>query len=586
VARMFPTNRPRQGTRSALERKLYYELKQHLGDPFLVFHGVRFARRTAQGTDREGDFIIVHPAFGILIIEVKAGDVHYDGRTNTWLINGEERESPIAQVHAERYAVEAHVRSHPSTKRFARSLTYDTAVWFLTCHRQQLHLPDMPDTNLLFAEDVYEQQYDQAMTTILRQRGRQQRTLHQREIQDLIKAFSPTFDLHSDLRTRMDVNRLALEQITAEQFETLFRILSHQRQLLIPGASGTGKTVLAYEAAWRFAEQGDRVLFLCQSPYLAGWLQAEYARSDKTPKPPLAIHYPKSLAAELHARVQKSATHLEVLSNLGGQQQLGDAMRECIALLHARHAQGWHYDTIIIDEGQDIESNLFQAVLPLLRDQTNGRFFVFYDEAQRIDFPTPWVPPKHGMVKMEDLTDNCRNTKSVFDFMQEFHPLRHAQRMTFPEEGPLGEPVRWIAPRATNGQTPDDALEATLLTILLQLIGHEHVFAEHILIVSFRSEAKSRFLTWKEHWKGQLALRHIKEKDRPGVIPFLTVRAAKGLESDVVIFVELDGLPQADTTKREKLIYLGASRCRHSLIVLGTLQELTQGKALQQQLML
>lgn len=115
MARMYPSDAPSHGTTSPAEKKLYYWFKENLSDVFVVFHGVRFVGQPRPGVkaDREGDFIILHPDFGFLIIEVKGGQsVSYDATKDVWTINGRElQESPIEQAYAERRAIQDYIKS-------------------------------------------------------------------------------------------------------------------------------------------------------------------------------------------------------------------------------------------------------------------------------------------------------------------------------------------------------------------------------------------------------------------------------------------------------------------------------------------
>lgn len=48
----------------------------------------------------------------------------------------------------------------------------------------------------------------------------------------------------------------------------MLNFLEEQKSVLINGAAGTGKTLIAVERAIRFANQGQKVLFLCYNKYL------------------------------------------------------------------------------------------------------------------------------------------------------------------------------------------------------------------------------------------------------------------------------------------------------------------------------
>ena len=58
------------------ERQVFEALKS-LPDTYTVFHSLRWNRRVGRRIQYgEADFCVCHPQFGILVIEVKSGDIH------------------------------------------------------------------------------------------------------------------------------------------------------------------------------------------------------------------------------------------------------------------------------------------------------------------------------------------------------------------------------------------------------------------------------------------------------------------------------------------------------------------------------
>ena len=81
MARMFPERLPAE-VKSEAERRLFDIFKSEFSDDFVVFHGVRWlARRRGGGaTDGEADFVVAHPHYGVLVLEVKDIDRPGGGR--------------------------------------------------------------------------------------------------------------------------------------------------------------------------------------------------------------------------------------------------------------------------------------------------------------------------------------------------------------------------------------------------------------------------------------------------------------------------------------------------------------------------
>ena len=69
----------------------------HLGDEWVIRWGFYYE------TDREGDFLILGPSGGVLVLEVKGGELRKLSTTGRW--EGPDRDHPVAQLLAEWHAV-------------------------------------------------------------------------------------------------------------------------------------------------------------------------------------------------------------------------------------------------------------------------------------------------------------------------------------------------------------------------------------------------------------------------------------------------------------------------------------------------
>src|SRR5690606_25597631 len=79
--------------------------------------------------------------------------------------------------------------------------------------------------------------------------------------------------LRPHLARRISDDEKAIEALTREQ-ALILEQLDDNPQMAIPGAAGTGKTILALEKAMRCAEAGARTLFVCFNSALAGHLSS------------------------------------------------------------------------------------------------------------------------------------------------------------------------------------------------------------------------------------------------------------------------------------------------------------------------
>lgn len=86
MAVFIPSVKPEDFNNSYGEKKVYEALRS-LSDRYTVFYSLSWVGINESRTIGEADFVIFHPDKGILVIEVKSGEIEYkDGewiQTNT-----------------------------------------------------------------------------------------------------------------------------------------------------------------------------------------------------------------------------------------------------------------------------------------------------------------------------------------------------------------------------------------------------------------------------------------------------------------------------------------------------------------------
>jgi superfamily I DNA and RNA helicase len=190
-----------------------------------------------------------------------------------------------------------------------------------------------------------------------------------------------------------------------------------------------------------------------------------------------------------------------------------------------------------------------------------------------------WFETQPG--KRIELRRNLRNASAIYAEMRIFNPAL----------APLAEDS--VAPRGSvdfhgtiKGRTEDEraAKEAKkLLDVLRKYIQREHVHADDILIISCRTQEMSKLFHLHKvaainpELRRAFPFQQLSADLHPGLVKVTTIQAAQGLESDIVILAELDGL-QTIRGNRANRIYTAISRARHRLEVLGTQQELLQAQ--------
>lgn len=574
MAHMYPEGGPTKDTTSDAERRIYDLLRHTLDDDYSVFHSVPWADKQENGRIENGeiDFIIVHPQHGILLFEVKGGGISYDGATKQWLTHNRHGETkdikdPLLQASKSMHRLKQHLKRVPATKPYATAYWLSYAAWLPDCEWEpgSIPLPHVQDdlildSTALLAPDVAIEQLFQRTHPV------HVPPMSPEAHAALINVFAPSRTIQPLLKDAIRADEVQLVRLTDTQYRRLDMLL-HYPRVAVRGAAGTGKTVLALEAARRYAQQELDVLVICVNPRLAEWVQGTVQAEPDAIRQRISVHHIDALLLLLTNQAQQTLGALRGV-DLGRREDLGDERQQArlgshfARCVNALEASGKlpRYDAIVIDEAQDIERPIWTPLYKLLRDRQNGRFLVFYDPAQRLD-DGDWTPIIANGHRELFLTDNCRNTQAIFSVAHQFYT-----GLDLPIcDGPAGRPVECrdpsaLAPTVPAGADRDRAaLERTLDT----LINQQGVAPHHILVVTCRSQKASAIYAGRTLGTHHLTAKLGSRDER--AVPVVTVRSAKGLEADVVILTELEGIER--NAKRSNLLYVATSRAKHHLIV-------------------
>jgi len=201
-----------------------------------------------------------------------------------------------------------------------------------------------------------------------------------------------------------------------------------------------------------------------------------------------------------------------------------------------------------VDEGQDFPENWWVALKLLLNQPDDGIFYFFHDSNQNI-FGKGWQPPLEEAPF--SLTKNCRNTQKIHSYVLQFYS-GHDSTIAL---GPEGKDVEIVSYPSNNNAL----LRSTLSRLLHRLVVEENVARKDIVILTTKQKQ-----SLQNQVVGQFV---IKANPNPSTNEILcnTIGRFKGLESPVVILVETE---MNNSNYLKKLLYVGASRARHQLIIL------------------
>lgn len=209
--------------------------------------------------------------------------------------------------------------------------------------------------------------------------------------------------VHRSITDHLSRVHTAIDELTAEQLHVI-RTLHGVRRALIPGAAGSGKTIVACEKAMRLADAGLKTLLLCHNPWLARHLE-EMTKASLVEVHPFGdwVAAVAGQAARTSAQWQRHEEPPEEL--------LWAALER---LLDA----GTSWQAVIVDEGQDFRTSWWLLVDAAV-DAGTGLLYVFADDHQRLHGADRQYP---GFDQTYTLSRNCRNSGHVYAAMRGLVP--------------------------------------------------------------------------------------------------------------------------------------------------------------------
>lgn len=558
MARMYPAQLdPTDHNIPRSERTVFDALRDQLDDQFVVFHSAAWLGRGQRGelNDGEADFVVAHPHWGWLVLEIKGGEIEYDARVA--------RSNGRSQWFSTDYFGKRHQLKHDPFEQAKRSkITLQNKIGELEGWNNREfsrgHAVVFPD--VCADLPVVPAQFDPAILIDGRDMGRlaqridgvyrawrggyDVKPLGNDGLALLIALLAPTFTMHSLLAARIGNDQARVLTLTKQQFSILNN-LRRKRRALISGCAGSGKTALAVEKATRLArDEGMRVLLACYNARLADALRVQLGQ------------IPNITVANFHQFAVQQARAAELDSQRPTTMSEDDYFSYHLPdlLLSAAEAlPEQRFDALIVDEGQDF--------LPLWWDGLQAQLvpqpimYIFYDDNQRLYSASDRFPIDDDPLF---LSVNCRNTQTIHAIAWQFYKSLDADQIT--AEGPEG-----VAIELRHVATPTDEREV-LAALLQQLIKQEKVDPQQIAILTRRSP---RALGWADTTIGGVIVR---EQPR-GKLQTLccTIKSFKGMESPVVIIA---GLGEGDEDEAEQdtaldaLLYVACSRATSHLIVL------------------
>lgn len=533
------------------ERQVAKALLETLDQDWVVFHSYSWLRSRLQRSkaylkEGEADFVLLHPKYGLLVLEVKGGEILYDVETGLWQQNHHSMKDPFKQAQTNMHALLEQVRDRAAAVcGGGLPFAFGYAVVLPSCNFDG-HLPPGAHPSILFgARDLPElgRRIEAALRHWSPSSTKGMAAAEFKAVKGaLVGSFRPVVATSGKISEDEEI----LVRLTEDQTEQLSGLLENQRAA-VEGVAGSGKTLLALLRAETFAAEGKQTLFLCYNKKLAEVLALRVAGIAN-----LAV---TSFHRLCHDLCLEAGLVFEVPAGVAESTRFwsDDAPELMVEALERKPEI--RYDALVVDEAQDFQALWWLALEKLCREP-GGPMYIFYDRSQNLFGNSLDFPIHQPLYKLKT---NCRNTKSIAAGCANAigSPIR---TLSFSPQGEAPE-VRVVeSAEQARGECED---------LLNLYVGRDGLSVSKLAILSTKRREKSCL-------SGEKLGKHVLTEDLGewqagrGVC-FSTVKGFKGLEADVVILIEAGEFHPTFFSRQD--LYVAASRAKHRLHVLTTSKE-------------
>ncbi|MBT6053387.1 MAG: ATP-binding domain-containing protein [Candidatus Scalindua sp.] len=541
------------------ERLLYIKFKNDKSaTKFYVLHSV-FTNYHFKNITGELDFLVLAPGHGIFAIEVKHGGVRRKG--GTWFYENRHgkvtatKKSPFDQVSGTMNSIRAFLLSKLADKkenyRFSKIL-FGTGVAFTSMNefvdfgqeahswqiltRQSMKLPvyNYIDTLSKGLHNQHKRKswYDVNLSIPT-----------DKDCKKIIQILRGDFDIdYSEINKIIDSDYL-IEEHTKEQFH-LLDILNYNDRCLIQGPAGTGKTIMAIEAARRKILAGKKVALLCFNRGLGLKLKKslEYLFENKMER---------SFSGTFHTFMSDNT---KLASPVSGDDKT-DFYKETLPfefLLQNEYIpEEEKYDLLILDESQDLITPFYIEVFNsmLKGGLKDGSWVLFGDFSNQAIYLNNPIESINLLNEISTFTNfpplkiNCRNTKKIASHNT---LLTGVDKPDFTGKSIDGDSIVDVFP-SKNKQV--ECVEDVMKELL-----KEGVPIEKVTLLSPK-RIENTFI------KDSLFVNELISNG----LTFSTIHSFKGLENTIIIIL---GFEEITSEESKRLLYVGISRARQKLYLI------------------
>ncbi|MFZ2865107.1 MAG: NERD domain-containing protein [Ignavibacteriaceae bacterium] len=531
MVRMIPSEYSDMN-KSEAEKHLYYKLSESFGEDWTIFHSYSIEGRNKSNKiiDVEIDFLLINKELGILVLEVKGGQIKCEA--GNWYQNSQPMKDPYKQALNNKYAIKNYLKKYFNAEPpFAIGHSVCFPDSFLPSEDISSTHKDITLTGLnlnYISESLY---------NIMKNQKSIDYKIDSKMFKTLEKAFSIVFDYGCSIADKFGLEERKVFSLTEQQCEFLIFISEHKK-VLVKGCAGSGKTVMAVKKAKQLASQGKKVLLLCYNVMLSENLAFE------------TKDYPNITAKTFHNfcgfEIDKAGLETGPAATTADffQRELPEKFMELLE----KHSI--KFDAVIVDEGQDFKEDYWISISELVKE--DGHFYVFYDPDQNI-FKSDLKLPDLGDPFL--LNKNCRNTKKIFNELKKFASME----IRISDEAPEGTDIILCELKDKS------QLRNKLSQILHNLISNQNLKEKQIVILGTHRLNNTSLGGDRSIGKFTIVENGFADTN---TVPYYTCMKYKGLEADVIILLDYED----ERWENDAVKYTAISRAKHMLYILKVIK--------------
>jgi NERD domain protein len=555
MARMIPaTISP--DVKSPAERMIYSWLSDLEWENCIVLHSLGMAEHVDK-IFGEIDFVVIADE-GVLCIEVKGGIVKRQGGDwhfiNRYGKDFTKKEGPYQQAQGNEQSLRLYLEKRLKNKqdpicRCAYANCVMTPDCVIDADDNIEIIPEITFDKRNTKEDLpkfFERSFKYWKDKTMEKHHFSGRHLQDEDKERLVSilrgdfAFVPTMSLALKRTDEM------LASLTDEQYIIMQGF--HSKRILVSGPVGTGKTMLAMDQCRKLKAEGYNVLYLCYNKLIANYVRKNF---------------------ELEKQDIDVSTLHSFLMKKTGETEIEDANfftdilpNKFIDGIDEYMPDNEKYDVLVVDEGQDLMNTVSVLCLEgmVKGGLSKGRWTIYYDKNQNIfgkyeELQDIYDELEDYGATCYELSVNCRNTKQIATGNWYATNITQASIMKAD-----GEVVGYH-------KYDSKAAEKTDVLKLIRRLLSEGISRNDIVILSlYRMDNENSCLYNASIPSdiGEIRLNEFNKLDSDEFIRFYTVKAFKGLEARVIVYIDIEGFEEDD----ERLLnYVAMSRARTLLEV-------------------